>query len=138
MASAQDSGAPTGPPSGTKPSSDEVSTVVYFGNDSSKLSGKAVSKLKNIVNSYKKHGGTVRVVGYASSRTRNTDEVTHRLVNFRISLDRAEAVARELAKLGIPADKVEVRAVADNDPVNYEIMPTGDAGNRRTEIFLDY
>jgi len=31
-----------------------------------------------------------------------------------------------------------VGAVADNEPVYYEVMPSGEAGNRRAEIYIDY
>lgn len=112
--------------------------TVFFGNGSSKLSNEAIKELKNIADMYKKKGGKVRVVGHASSRTRNTDPLRHQLANFRVSLARANAVARQLTRLGVPADKIAVTAVADNEPVYYEFMPKGEAGNRRAEIFLDY
>ncbi len=112
--------------------------AVFFGNGSSKLSGQSITELKNIANLYKQKGGKVRVVGHASSRTRNTDPLRHQLANFRVSLARANAVARQLTRLGVPADKIAVTAVADNEPVYYEFMPKGEAGNRRAEIFLDY
>jgi hypothetical protein len=33
-------------------------------------------------------------------------------------------------------DNILVAAVSDAQPMYYEIMPSGDAGNRRTEIYL--
>jgi outer membrane protein OmpA-like peptidoglycan-associated protein len=86
---------------------------------------------------YKKRGGTVRVVGHASSRTKDLDPYQHRLVNLRISMDRANSVARGLRRLGIPANKIITEAKSDNNPVYQEVMPAGEAGNRRVEIYLD-
>ena len=40
------------------------------------------------------------------------------------------------AILGVPAEKVLIEAVGDSQPVYYESMPQGEAGNRRAEIFL--
>jgi flagellar motor protein MotB len=115
----------------------QVGTVL-FTNGSSKLSRKDVSLLNNIVKMKKEKGGTVRVIGHASSRTRDVDPLRHRLVNFSLSLARANVVARRLVRLGVPAQDVQVMAKADNEPVYYEFMPAGEAGNRRAEIYLDY
>ena len=62
----------------------------------------------------------------------------HKLVNFRVSLNRANSVAAALMAKGLPADKLFVGAVSDNEPLYYEVMPSGDAGNQRAEIYLDY
>jgi len=45
-------------------------------------------------------------------------------------------VAGELMRLGVAKDKIVVAAVSDAEPMYYEIMPSGEAGNRRTEIYL--
>jgi flagellar motor protein MotB len=60
----------------------------------------------------------------------------HLAVVFEHSQDFATAVAHELIRDGIPADKVLIEAVGDSQPVYYESMPQGEAGNRRAEIFL--
>jgi outer membrane protein OmpA-like peptidoglycan-associated protein len=115
----------------------QVGTVL-FSNGSSKLSRNDIKILNNIAKIKKEKGGTLRVIGHASSRTRDVNPLRHRLVNFRLSLARANVVARRLVQLGIPAQDVQVMAKADNDPVYYEFMPAGEAGNRRAEIYLDY
>lgn len=111
---------------------------ILFENGSSQLSKDDLKVLEKIIELKKERGGIIRVVGHASSRTRNVDPLHHRLVNFRLSLARANAVARQLIKLGVPADDVQVQARSDNEPVYYEFMPAGEAGNRRAEIYLDY
>ena len=62
----------------------------------------------------------------------------HATANQRVSQRRADAVARELTRQGLGGDSVIVVARSDTDPVYYEVMPSGEAGNRRTEVFLDY
>jgi flagellar motor protein MotB len=60
------------------------------------------------------------------------------LVNFSISVDRAEAVTRELIRLGAPPGSVLTEARGDSDPVYYEVMPAGEQENRRAEVFLEF
>ena len=55
---------------------------------------------------------------------------------FAKSQGRANAVAQELIRDGVPAAKVLVEAVGDSQPVYYESMPKGEDGNRRAEIFF--
>ncbi|MBT3792744.1 MAG: OmpA family protein, partial [Rhodospirillales bacterium] len=72
------------------------------------------------------------------SRTRNPDPYTHRITNFRLSMARADIVAKLLMQYGVPASKLIVIAQADSQPIYHEFMPSGEAGNRRAEIYLDY
>ena len=82
------------------------------------------------------HSGTLRVVGHASNRTKELSAASHELVNFNISFKRARAVADELIRRGVSPDKVEVIAMSDNAPVYQEWMPSGEAGNRRAEVYI--
>jgi len=75
-------------------------------------------------------------VGHSSSRTRNLSPEKHRLVNYRMSAQRAKAVASELVRRGAKRATVVTAALADSQPVYLEVMPNGEAGNRRAEIFL--
>ena len=59
------------------------------------------------------------------------------MINFRVSVDRANAVARELIRLGSKKNQLSVDAVSDTAPLYYEVMPMGEAGNRRAEIYLE-
>jgi flagellar motor protein MotB len=51
---------------------------------------------------------------------------------------RADIVAKLLMQYGVPASKLIVIAQADSQPIYHEFMPSGEAGNRRAEIYLDY
>ncbi len=111
--------------------------TILFGDGSSKLKARDKRILSSVYRIYSKNGGSLRVVGHASSRTRNLNPIRHKMANFNISMARADRVARELMRLGVKKENMLVAAVSDSTPVFYEIMPSGEAGNRRTEIFLD-
>jgi outer membrane protein OmpA-like peptidoglycan-associated protein len=84
------------------------------------------------------YNATVEIVGHASSRTRNMDPFEHKLVNFEMSLQRANAVAEALINAGAPSERISVLAVGDSQPLSSEAMPAGEAENRRAEIYLIY
>ncbi len=115
----------------------QVATIL-FRNGSSKLRGADKRILKKVAARHKSVGGTLRIVGHASSRTRNLDPVKHKVVNFTISAARADAVVRELVRLGAKPSNLFVGAVSDNQPRFLETMPSGEAGNRRTDIYIDF
>jgi outer membrane protein OmpA-like peptidoglycan-associated protein len=75
-------------------------------------------------------------VGHASSRTADMPVERHLEVIFQKSQARANAVAQALIRAGIPADKVQIEAVGDSQPIYYESMPKGEDGNRRAEIYV--
>ena len=79
----------------------------------------------------------LRVIGHASMRTKPMDPDRHARVNEGISIARANAVAGQLARLGVKRESIVVVARGDGDPAYYEVMETGEAGNRRVEIYLD-
>jgi len=112
--------------------------VIYFGGDGAALSKAAHAQVRAAVAAFKAAGGQgrVRVVGHASSRTANMSVEKHLETIFAKSQARANAVAQDLIRQGVPADKVLVDAVGDSQPVYYESMPKGEAGNRRAEIFV--
>jgi outer membrane protein OmpA-like peptidoglycan-associated protein len=120
-------------PTGMQPSS-----VVYFPGDGTLLSAEGRAQVRAAAKAFKQNGGQgyVRVVGHASSRTSNMAVEKHLEVIFNKSQDRANAVAKEMIRDGVPASHVLVEAVGDSQPVYYESMPKGEDGNRRAEIFL--
>lgn len=112
--------------------------VVQFGHDSAVLPSRARPTVREIAEQYRARGGVIRVVGHASSKTKNMPVAEHNLTNFKISLDRAQAVANELIRNGVPPEAIFVEARGASDPAFFESMPAGEAGNRRAEIFLDF
>ncbi len=115
----------------------QVATI-YFGDGSARLGRADIAILKTVSELYRQTGGRIRVVGHSSRRARTADPVRGQAINFRISLARANAVAEELIRHGVPRDRIEVVAQGDRMPLYAETSPTGEAGNRRAEIFLEY
>ncbi len=111
--------------------------VIYFGHSSSQLDGKDRAVLRDVIALSRQRGGSIRVVGHASALTTVTDQITHDLTNFQMSLKRANSVAGELIALGADRNQVRAEARSDRQPVYHEFMTTGQAGNRRVEIFLE-
>jgi outer membrane protein OmpA-like peptidoglycan-associated protein len=112
------------------------SFMVYFEGGSAKLDGADQAVLSDVARLYKSHGGTLRVVGHASSGTHEKDAYKSQIVNLRVSTQRAEAVAAELARLGVPRSKMAIAGVSDSQPLYQETTRGGIAGNRRVEIFF--
>jgi outer membrane protein OmpA-like peptidoglycan-associated protein len=76
------------------------------------------------------------VVGHASAAGRR-DTVHSEVANFSISLDRANAVAREIMRLGVDPSAVQVRAVSDAQPAYDPYGPASAATNRRADILIE-
>ena len=76
------------------------------------------------------------VIGFSSSWTGDVDPLKHQLMNFDISVRRANSVAVALMNYGIAAKDLYVGAKSDSEPIYLEVMPAGEAGNRRTEIYI--
>lgn len=112
----------------------EPVAMVRFPAGSATLTASAREQVRRVAEMYRQRGGGISVEGHASSRTRNMNPVQHHLVNFNVSLNRANAVARELVRQGVPSEAVFVAAMSDSQPLYYEVMPAGDAGNQRVEI----
>jgi len=114
-----------------------LAATIPFNHGSAYVNAEDRAVLKQVVAQYKDSGGAITVVGHASSRTADMAPVDHKIANFEISVRRAQSVARALIDMGIPARALFVGAVSDNEPVYKEVMPAGEAQNRRTEIFLN-
>jgi outer membrane protein OmpA-like peptidoglycan-associated protein len=112
--------------------------IIYFPGDSTLLPKTAQAKVREAAAAFRANGGSgsVKVIGHASSRTGNMSVERHLEVIFQKSQARANAVAQALIKAGVPADKVQIEAVGDSQPIYYESMPKGEEGNRRAEIFV--
>lgn len=114
----------------------EPVAVIQFDFGSSALDARDRRVLRQVADLQARHGGFIKVVGHSSLFTANMPQDRHMLVNFTTSVARAEAVARGLQDEGVPPEVIDVAAVGDREPLYQEVMPAGEAGNRRVEIFL--
>lgn len=110
--------------------------TIHFANASSNLDQRDRSILSAVVQLQRERGGRVVVVGHASSRTQDMDYIRHQMVNFEMSMDRAATVGNVLKDLGLAGEHLDIEAVSDTQPLFLEVMPSGEAGNRRVEIYL--
>lgn len=123
-------------PAASLPRGAQMVATIQFSNGSSRLTARDKRILRDVSALHRQGGAKVTVVGHSSQRTRDMDADRHNQVNQKLSKDRADAVFRELLRLGVAAGSIQVSAVSDSRPLYYEYMPTGEAGNRRTEIYL--
>lgn len=112
--------------------------MIFFRHGSAGLSRSDIAVLREVVRMHQERGGLIRLIGHASQGPTSRNVTRQNLANFNISLARANAVARELARLGVRSDQIQVAAAGAQRPLYYETQPTGEAGNRRVEIYLDY
>jgi len=111
--------------------------IIKFGHGITRLSDAAKQQLNDFAAQARRHPGLVRVVGHSSRRTGNMDHGAHLASNFNVSVDRANAVAGELVGLGIDPARLKIEAVGASMPRYHETMPSGEAENRRVEIYLE-
>lgn len=116
----------------------QLVATIQFANGSSSLSAVDETILRQVATLQRQRGARVRVIGHASGRTGDMDFVRQQAVNLEVSLRRANAVAQALSGFGVPRRSISTAAAGASDPVYVETMPAGEAGNRRTEIYLDY
>ena len=110
--------------------------VIYFNHNSTALSQHDLQVLRQVVALQRQRGGVLRVVGHASQRTAQLDPRAHESTNLRLSERRALSVARALQGFGVSSNAVIAEGRGDSEQLYHEFMPTGEAGNRRVEIFL--
>ena len=110
---------------------------VKFADGSATLSATARKTVKRLAEQHRARGGVIRIVGHSSERTKDMPLVKHKLVNFRLSADRAQAVANELMRRGVQPEAIILEARAANEPIYHEWMPKGEAENRRVNIYLE-
>ncbi|MBR2299364.1 MAG: OmpA family protein [Alphaproteobacteria bacterium] len=120
------------------PSVSYLASTLYFADGSAALSAKDQKELKQLACFAKEKNAKLEVYGYASSRTKDTDIPTHKLINFNVSYERAKNVANFLIKNGVKAQNIVFEALSDSNPVYSEAMPLGEKLNRRAEVLVSY
>ena len=60
------------------------------------------------------------------------------MANLKVSVARAESVAKVLQKYGMPKSQIITEGLSDSRPRYKEVMPEGERLNRRAEIYISY
>ncbi|WP_173977934.1 OmpA family protein [Magnetospirillum sp. UT-4] len=98
-----------------------------FNGGTARLTRADMDSIAEVARLYRQTGGVIRVLGHAPTPSFSNDAVTQLMGGLDASMDRANAVARELNKRGVPAAKIMVGA----DP---SVAAMGGAG---AQVFLD-
>ncbi len=93
------------------------------------LTAAAQAALAMLAEQVKASGNRLLVVGHA-------DIHGSRTVNARVSLARANAVARELVRLGVPEGTIQVAARGADEPVSSNQSSAGRGANRRVDVTI--
>ena len=112
--------------------------TINFKSGSSLISSKDIRKIRKVIKLAADKSAQVRIVGHASTRTKDMSQLEHKLANFDISDKRSQAVAKVFVENKFPPSKLITEAVSDSKPLFHESMPAGTFGNQRTEIFIIY
>ena len=112
--------------------------TINFNSGSSQLTFKDIKKIKKVMKLANEKNAKVRIVGHASTRTKDMDLIKHKLANFTISDKRSHAVAKVFIDNKFPVGDLITEAVSDSKPLFHESMPAGTHGNQRTEIYIIY
>jgi outer membrane protein OmpA-like peptidoglycan-associated protein len=110
--------------------------VIFFGDGSAGLNDRDRAVLRDVALLHQQQGGHLLIVGHASERTDAPDTAQRQSANDQLSLARARAVTDTLYGMGVPSSDIAMSAVGSSNPIFYESTPTGEAGNRRVEIYL--
>lgn len=110
--------------------------LIYFQNGSASLSEDDRSVIREVAELQKASGGVIQIVGHASMAAGSTDPAINTEANYDISLARANVVADALLREGVDSANLQAAAAGSTEPEYYEFTPTGEAGNRRAEIYL--
>ena len=108
---------------------------IYFSDGATGLTSSDRDVISQVIGIVRNNRAMVRIVGH-SSALRTSASASAQLSNYKVSLDRANAVAQDMVRQGLPADLIQVDARGASEPVYTENTPSAQAYNRRVEIFI--
>jgi outer membrane protein OmpA-like peptidoglycan-associated protein len=130
---------PTGAaPAGTASGAPVQIAMIQFGPMSSELNGKDQAVLARVAQVQRVNGGKVRIVAHSAQDAAGPSPDAQSRDNFEVSRQRALAVANQLLRLGVPANRIAAEAASDEEPAYETNTARGIAANRRAEIFVEF
>jgi outer membrane protein OmpA-like peptidoglycan-associated protein len=112
--------------------------VIQFGPMSVELNGKDQAVLARVAQAQRSNGGKVRIVAHSAQDAAGSSPEVLARDNFEVSRQRAIAVANQLMRLGVPANRIAAEAASDEEPAYETNTARGIAANRRAEIFVEF
>jgi outer membrane protein OmpA-like peptidoglycan-associated protein len=112
--------------------------VIQFGPMSVELNGKDQAVLARVAQVQRSNGGKVRIVAHSAQDAAGSSPDVLARDNFEVSRQRAIAVANQLMRLGVPANRIAAEAASDEEPAYETNTARGIAANRRAEIFVEF
>lgn len=109
--------------------------VVLFAEGSSEIDPGQVAKLRPVVRLLRQQGGALQIVGYASRQAAG-ETAEGKIANFNLSLDRANAVAKALMRLGAKPSEVMVSAEGEGAPPITVAGVSGAAADQRADVYF--
>jgi outer membrane protein OmpA-like peptidoglycan-associated protein len=106
-----------------------ITTRLRFAFASAELLPESAAELDDIAKVLKENDERVRIDGH-------TDNIGSVAANYRLSLERARSIRRELAARGVPAERLLIGGHGENKPVASNETEAGRAENRRVEFLI--
>ena len=112
----------------------QLAAVIQFAYGSAALDSQDQEILAEVARAQQDRRARLLVVGHSSAGNEQGDAQAE--ANLKMSERRANAVAEGLRSVGVAPEDLHVQALGDRDLQYQETDATGEAGNRRVEIFL--
>ncbi len=110
--------------------------VVQFERAGQEPGGPAMGILEQVAAYAQQSRATVWLFGYTSRKVELASGGSARDSSQALAAGRVRAVALALVKAGVPPERIRLIARGAHDPVYLETAETGEAGNRRVEIWF--
>lgn len=110
--------------------------VIYFAHGSARIGQEGRQTIRAVAQQQLRlnPAALIEVEGHASTRAEARDPVERRILNLKMSMDRAFSVSSDLIRNGIPASAIKVTAYGDTRPAAPAAGKDGEAASRRVVI----
>ena len=113
----------------------EILASVYFEHDSTSLEGVKRQKILNFVRDYlSSSDAMVHVEGHASVRSSIPNDIEKKVINLKVSMNRALSVSQALIEAGLPEERIETTAFGASRPASGVSLDEQEAASRRVDI----
>lgn len=121
--------------SGAATGGDNVARI-YFGHGSSNVNNAGKQVIRSVAQRQQQYNpaGLIAVEAHASTRAQVSDPVERRILNLKMSMDRAFKVSSDLIRSGVPATAIRTTAYGDARPAAAMPGIDAEAASRRVEI----